>query len=166
MLLRSPGLPRSPWLPSSARLRRRVPALLLAATLWLWPVDAPHAVARPYLAPATPYSAGHRGVDLSAPEGTAVLAPADGVVRFAGWVVDRPVLSVAHAGGVISSYEPVESQLLEGDVVRRGDVIGTLLPDHCRTPCLHLGVRIDGEYVSPLLFLGGQPRAVLLPVRR
>ena len=150
----------------SPLLRRRVPALLLAATLWLWPVDAPHFVARPYLAPATPYSAGHRGVDLSAPEGTAVLAPADGVVHFAGWVVDRPVLSVVHAGGVLSSYEPVESTLSEGDVVRRGDVIGRLLPGHCRTPCLHLGVRIDGQYVSPLLFLGGQPRAVLLPVRR
>jgi murein DD-endopeptidase MepM/ murein hydrolase activator NlpD len=157
---------------------RRVSALLLAASLWLWPVTGPHAVARAYLAPATPYSAGHRGVDLRAAEGgpdgtaagtavgTAVLAPADGVVRFAGWVVDRPVLSVTHADGVISSYEPVESVLSEGDHVRRGDVICTLLPGHCRSPCLHLGVRIDGEYVSPLLFLGGQPRAVLLPVRR
>jgi len=147
-------------------LLRRVPVALLAASLWLWPVAAPHAVARPYLAPATPYSAGHRGVDLRAESGASVLAPADGVVRFAGWVVDRPVLSLVHSGGVLSSYEPVESALEEGDVVHRGDVIGTLLPGHCRTPCLHLGVRIDGEYVSPLLFLGGQPRAVLLPVRR
>ena len=147
-------------------LLRRLPALLLAGTLWLWPVDAPHAVARPYLAPATPYSAGHRGVDLTAEEGAAVLAPTDGVVQFAGWVVDRPVLSISHPGGLLSSYEPVETSLEEGDVVHRGDVIGTLLPGHCRAPCLHLGVRIDGEYVSPLLFLGGQPRAVLLPVRR
>ena len=105
-------------------------------------------------------------MDLRAGAGDEVLAPADGVVHFAGWVVDRPVLSLAHGDGVISSYEPVESVLAEGYVVRRGDVIGTLLPGHCRTPCLHLGVRIDGEYVSPLLFLGGQPRAVLLPVRR
>jgi hypothetical protein len=28
---------------------------------------------------------------------------------------------------------------------------------------VHFGVRIDGEYVSPFLFLGGIPRAVLLP---
>ena len=147
-------------------LLRRIPLLLLAVSLWLWPVAGPHAVARPYLAPATPYSTGHRGVDLGAAEGASVLAPADGVVRFAGWVVDRPVLSVTHAGGVVTSYEPVESVLTEGAVVRRGDVIGTLLAGHCRSPCLHLGVRIEGEYVSPLLFLGGQPRAVLLPVRR
>ena len=146
-------------------LLRRLPLLLLAASLWLWPVAAPHAVARPYLAPATPYSAGHRGVDLASAAGATVLAPADGVVRFSGWVVDRPVLSVTHADGVVSSYEPVESTLAEGDVVHRGDLIGTLLAGHCRAPCLHLGVRIDGEYVSPLLFLGGQPRAVLLPVR-
>jgi murein DD-endopeptidase MepM/ murein hydrolase activator NlpD len=146
-------------------LRRRLPALMLAASLWLWPVAGTHAVVRPFLAPATPYSAGHRGVDLAAEEGAAVLAPADGVVRFSGWVVDRPVLSIDHGAGVISSYEPVESDLVAGDAVRRGDVIGTLLPGHCRSPCLHLGVRVDGGYVSPLLFLGGQPRAVLLPGR-
>jgi murein DD-endopeptidase MepM/ murein hydrolase activator NlpD len=150
----------------AGRVGRRLPVLLLAASLWLWPVAGAHAVARPYLAPATPYSAGHRGVDLRAEEGAEVLAPADGVVRFAGWIVDRPVLSVTHAGGVVSSYEPVESALAEGDVVRRGDVLGTLVAGHCREPCLHLGVRIDGQYVSPLLLLGGQPRAVLLPVRR
>src|SRR5690348_3377903 len=103
-------------------LRRRLPALMLAASLWLWPVAGTHAVARPFLAPATQYSSGHRGVDLAADEGAAVFAPADGVVRFSGWVVDRPVLSIDHGGGVISSYEPVASTLVAGDAVRRGDV--------------------------------------------
>lgn len=142
-------------------------AIALTATFWSWPLAVPHPIVKPYLAPATPYTSGHRGIDISAAAGAGaqVIAPDGGVVRFAGFVVDRPVLSIDHGGGVISSYEPVESELVVGDIVRRGDVVGALLTGHCTSTCLHLGVRVDGQYVSPLLFLGGQPRAVLLPLR-
>ena len=132
---------------------------------WLWPVGPPHAIARPFVAPATPYGAGHRGIDIRAPSGSVVRAPADGVVFFTGFVVDRPVLSIAHAGGVLSSFEPVVASVAAGDHVRRGQVIGTLLAGHCSSTCLHLGARVAGQYVNPLLFLGEVPRAVLLPVR-
>ena len=101
-------------------------ALALLAPPWNWPVDPPHVVVRPYLAPESPYAAGHRGVDLAAPGGV-VYAPADGVVHFAGTVVDRPVLSIEHPGGFLSSYEPVTSSLSKGDPVTRGQPIGELL---------------------------------------
>lgn len=148
---------------------RRLAALLLTTGLlgapWFWPLPAPHQVVRPYLAPATPYAAGHRGVDLAAADGDEVRAPDDGVVHFAGVIADRPVLSIEHTSGVLTSFEPLESSLVEGDAVRRGQVIGVVRPGHCREPCLHFGARIAGEYVSPLIFLSGQPRAVLLPTR-
>ncbi len=92
-----------------------------------------------------------------------MLAPADGIVHFAGFVVDRPVLSLEHVDGVLSGYEPVQTSLVAGDRVSRGQVIGTLLPGHCASACLHLGVRVDGEYVNPLLFLGGVGWSVLYP---
>lgn len=134
---------------------------------WNWPVSGAHALARPYVAPAGPYGSGHRGLDIRAPLGTPlgtpVLAPADGVVHFAGVVVDRPVLSLEHADGVLSSFEPVQTTLVAGDRVSRGQVIGTLLPGHCASPCLHLGVRVGGKYVNPLLFLGGVGWSVLYP---
>jgi murein DD-endopeptidase MepM/ murein hydrolase activator NlpD len=133
---------------------------------WAWPVPAPHAIARPFIAPDGPYGPGHRGVDLRAPAGTQVRAPAAGVVHFAGFVVDRPVVSLRHAGGVLSSFEPVDAVVAEGERVRRGQVIGILVAGHCSSPCLHLGARVDGVYVNPLRFLGGVPSAVLLPVRR
>jgi murein DD-endopeptidase MepM/ murein hydrolase activator NlpD len=135
-----------------------------ASGAWLWPVAAPHPIVRPFVAPATPYSSGHRGIDIGSP-GTEVRAPAAGVVSFAGVVVDRPVLSIRHPGGVVSSYEPVMSELAVGDAVSAGQVVGTLLPGHCAELCLHFGVRVDGQYVSPLAFLGGIPRSVLLPTR-
>jgi murein DD-endopeptidase MepM/ murein hydrolase activator NlpD len=137
-----------------------------AAAIWTWPVAPPHPVVRAYLAPPTPYGAGHRGIDIGTAEGSPVLAPDDGVVHFAGVVVDRPVLSIEHAGGVLSSFEPVTTTLHAGDAVHRGEVIGTLVAGHCSaTACLHLGARVDGEYVNPLVFLGGVPHAVLYPTR-
>jgi murein DD-endopeptidase MepM/ murein hydrolase activator NlpD len=131
---------------------------------WSWPVSGAHALARPYIAPAGPYAPGHRGVDIRAPVGADVLAPADGIVHFAGFVVDRPVLSLEHADGALSSFEPVQTTLVVGDRVSRGQVIGTLLPGHCASACLHLGARVDGEYVNPLLFLGGVGWSVLYPL--
>lgn len=131
---------------------------------WRWPLEPPHAIIRPFIAPENRYSAGHRGIDIFA-SSPVVLAPADGVVHFAGFVVDRPVLSIRHPGGLLSSYEPVETELSVGDPVRRGQPLGTLLPGHCSTLCLHFGVRHNGEYVSPLNFLGWIPRSILLPRR-
>lgn len=158
-----------------------------AAPRWVWPLAPPHVVSRPFIAPATTYGAGHRGIDIridsrsglgedpglgaGARLGAEVMAPADGVVHFVGTVVDRPVLSLRHPGGLISSFEPVESDLVTGQPVSAADVIGLVrvgaaTPAHCPTPCLHFGVRVHGEYVSPLNFLGGIARSVLLPTRQ
>lgn len=136
-----------------------------AAALWEWPLAPPHVVLRPFIAPATRYSPGHRGIDVAAPIGTDVLSPASGVVHYSGVVVDRPVISIRHGDGLISSFEPVESELTEGSVVDAGSVIGTVMAGHCTAPCVHFGVRRHGEYVSPLNYLGGIPPSVLLPTR-
>lgn len=131
---------------------------------WNWPLEPPHTITAPYRAPATPYAAGHRGIDLSARSDRPVLAPADGVVSFVGVVVDRPVLAIAHSDNLVSSFEPVLASVVVGDQVVTGQRVGTIATGgHCLA-CLHFGVRRHGEYVSPLLLLGGVPRAVLLPL--
>ncbi len=136
------------------------------AASWAWPVDPPRVVLRPFLLPPEPWQPGHRGVDLAAPDGV-LRAPADGVVRFAGWVVDRPVLSIDHGDGVVSSYEPVDAVVAVGERVAAGQILGAVEPGHCASArCVHLGVRVDGEYQNPLLWIGGGQRPVLLPTRR
>jgi murein DD-endopeptidase MepM/ murein hydrolase activator NlpD len=135
-----------------------------ASTAWVWPVSGPRVVLRAFVAPSTAYGPGHRGVDLSATaHGVDVVAVMSGVVHFAGVVVDRPVITVRQ-GQVLATVEPVEPLVSEGDVVQAGDIIGVLQPGHCARACVHLGVRVAGEYVSPLLWLGGLQRAVLLPM--
>lgn len=131
---------------------------------WQWPLPS-HVLTGAYAAPATRYAAGHRGIDLEALPGAVVTAPDDAVVRFSGAVVDRPVLTLDHGGGVLSSYEPVMSDLQAGAVVGRGGVVGVVAAGgHCDKACLHVGVRVDGGYVSPLRFFGRVPPAVLLPL--
>ena len=131
---------------------------------WMWPVDGPRVVERPFVAPPTPYDAGHRGVDLRAPGlGATVRAATGGTVHFAGRVVDRGVVTI-RSGLLLVTVEPVTATVAVGDVVEAGDPIGALEAGHCAGPCVHLGVREAGVYVSPLRWLGGLRRAVLLPL--
>jgi len=132
---------------------------------WTWPVDPPHELLQTFAAPATAYGAGHRGIDVVALPGSPVRAAADGVVSFAGVVVDRPVLSIQHADDLLSSVEPVTATVSVGDRVRAGQVVGVVAAGaHCDQRCVHLGVRRHGQYISPMFFFGGLARAVLLPL--
>ncbi|MDJ1372005.1 M23 family metallopeptidase [Gulosibacter molinativorax] len=133
--------------------------------IWSWPLEPVPDVTRPFDLPH-PYGAGHRGVDLNAATGAPVLAPDDGIVHFVGWVVDRPVLSIAHPNGLLSSFEPITALVAKGDAVARGQVIGHVAEDPAHSPSggLHLGARDGDAYIDPLALLGAVPRAVLLPL--
>ena len=92
-------------------------------------------------------------------------SPADGVVTFAGVVVDRPVLTLDVGDDLLVSFEPLEAAVVMGQGVARGEVIGRVSQGgHCGAECLHVGVRLRGAYISPLLFFDRVPRAVLLPL--
>lgn len=139
-------------------------AALSLADAWTWPLPGAHVIVAPYRAPAHAYGPGHRGVDLAAVKGTTVVAPADGVVAFRGVVVDRALLTIRHADGLVSTLEPLESPLSPGDAVSAGDEVGIVgLGGHSAPGTVHLGVRLNGDYINPLLLFGKVPRAVLLP---
>jgi murein DD-endopeptidase MepM/ murein hydrolase activator NlpD len=128
---------------------------------WEWPVAG--LVLRPYEQPAHAYGAGHRGIDILA-SGRIVTAPDDGVVVFSGTVADRPLVTIDHGEGIVSTLEPVVAAPAPGTTVRAGDPIGQLTTGgHARPGALHLGAREDGEYINPLRLLAEVPRAVLLP---
>ena len=115
-----------------------------------------------YDLPNGKYQAGHRGIDLPADPGTRVRAPTDGVVSYVGTVVDRPVLTIRTSDGTLLSLEPVLSAVQLGDPVISGQDLGrTAAGGHCLSACLHLGVRVNDEYVNPLRYFRG--RATLVP---
>lgn len=153
--------------PAAAHTRSASGAGNETARSWGWPVSPPHQLIRPFEAPATAYAAGHRGIDVASEPGAPVLAAADGVVSFSGVVVDRPVLSVRHVGGLVSSVEPVTASVVSGDEVAAGQTVGVVASGgHCDRRCVHVGVRLYGEYVNPLALVASIERAVLLPLGR
>jgi murein DD-endopeptidase MepM/ murein hydrolase activator NlpD len=134
--------------------------------LWTSPLGDPPHVSRPFDAPDTPYGPGHRGADLVGRPGSPVAAAGDGVVAFAGMVAGRPVVSVDHAEGLRTTYEPVDPSVGAGTRVSRGTVLGVLVSGHAGCPvaaCLHWGLRRGGTYLDPLQLLR-PPRIRLLPL--
>jgi murein DD-endopeptidase MepM/ murein hydrolase activator NlpD len=120
-----------------------------------WPLHGLAAMQRGFAPPALAWASGHRGVDLVAKPGAAVLAAASGTVSFAGSIGGKPVVSIDH-GTVRTTYEPVITALRVGEAVALGQRIGVLgTGGHCRG-CLHWGLRDGNRYLDPLLLLGGR----------
>ncbi len=98
----------------------------------------------------------HKGVDISAPAGTAVRVTADGIVVFAGFDGGYGRLVVVnHGSGIQTAYAHLSRFFAHvGDEVRRGDVIGAVGTTGRSTgPHLHYEVRIGGGPVNPYRYL-------------
>ncbi|AFC49944.1 M23 peptidase domain-containing protein [Mycobacterium intracellulare MOTT-02] len=129
-----------------------------------WPLRPPPAVTRAFDAPVQDWHPGHRGVDLAGAAGQPVYAAGAATVVFAGLLAGRPVVSLAHPGGLRTSYEPVRAAVRAGQSVAAGTVIGTLMAGHpgCRAAaCLHWGAMwgpaSGAHYVDPLGLLRSTP---------
>jgi murein DD-endopeptidase MepM/ murein hydrolase activator NlpD len=147
-------------------VRRLVPPIAFAAVLvaavppafaageWIWPVSGP--VLRAFDPPDSPFGSGHRGIDIAAPAGSVAVAPAEGMVSFAGPVGGRLFVTVDHGGGLESTLSWVaELEVRRGDVVEAGQPLARTGGGHAGdlVPNLHFGVRLDGVYVDPFDYL-------------
>ena len=129
-----------------------------------WPLRPRPAVLREFNAPSPNWQRGHRGVDLAGVPGQTVYAARQGTVVFAGELAGRPVVSVAHPGGLRTSYEPVIAAVAPGRLVATGSPLGELAAGHdgCPAPaCLHWGAMwgpaANADYVDPLGLLATTP---------
>jgi len=146
------------------------PTKVASVSGWQLPFDSPHRLVRQYLQPTSDYSAGHRGVDYAISLDEPLATPADGVISVAKHLVDRSLIVITHAGGFVSELEPACSSLAVGMTVLKGETIGAACkPDatykqHCvQDACLHLSLRLNGKYLSPLALIGGLNPSRLLP---
>ena len=129
-----------------------------------WPLRPPPAVVRGFDAPSPDWHPGHRGVDLSGAPGQPVYATGNATVVFAGMLAGRPVVSLAHPGGLHTSYEPVRAAVRVGQPVTAQTVLGELVAGHagCRAAaCLHWGAMwgpaSGARYVDPVGLLKSTP---------
>lgn len=127
-------------------------------------------------APTAGASTYHKGVDIPAPEGTKLVASCDGEITFTGFLGGGGyTITLTTEDGLKISYCHVSPDYIvfKGDLIEQGQVIGTVGPKYvygvagniykdadgrptngATTGChLHLGFRLDGEYVNPLDYL-------------
>lgn len=114
------------------------------------PVDAP--IAASFIPPESDYGSGHRGVDYRVPVGTQVRAVAPGIVSFAGSVAGVLAVTIDHGSGIESTYTGLSRvDVSEGERVDGGRYVGASGGVH-GAPGLHLGAKVNGEYVDPSSF--------------
>lgn len=123
---------------------------------WVRPSNRLGRVLRPYgqynvdgiLMPRT-------GVDLACPEGTNLVSPANGVVRYLGSMDGFGLLVIIEHGGgyatVMSPFDPDGMKVVTGQAVLRGDPVGrTGRPiDYEDDPHLHLELRRNDKAIKP-----------------
>lgn len=119
--------------------------------------------------PPEPWLPGHRGVDLAAGADLPITAAGPGTVVFADDLAGRGVVSIVHANGLRTTYEPVEPLVAAGETVTAGQTIGHLQTGHASCPgqvCLHLGLKRGPLYLDPMLLFGmGKVRLLPRPGR-
>jgi murein DD-endopeptidase MepM/ murein hydrolase activator NlpD len=131
---------------------------VLLAIPCLWPVLG--RVSSPFGDFRVNFSSGgtrpHMGVDIAAPMGTPVLAPADGIVTFAGRESEYGLLvSIDHGYGFTTMFGHLSKMNVRpGERVKAGQSVGAVGASGSATgPHLHYEVRIQGKPVNPSLYL-------------
>ena len=144
-----------------------------------WPIPGYTAISSQFgkrNAPTSGASTSHKGVDIPAPEGTTLLATCDGEITFIGFLGGGGyTITITTENGIKISYCHVSPNYIIaiGNKIEQGQVIGNVGPKYvygvvgnnykdasgrptngATTGChLHIGFRINNEYVNPLDYL-------------
>ncbi len=98
----------------------------------------------------------HKGIDIAAPTGTPIIAPASGTVtKISTNGAYGKAIEITHGSGISTKYAHMHSFNVEkGDKVSRYDVIGTVGSTGRSTgPHLHYEVRLNGVATNPELYI-------------
>jgi len=98
----------------------------------------------------------HSGLDIGAPQGTPVRAPAHALVlRTGDYHFNGQTVFLDHGHGLVTMYCHLSSiAVREGQVVERGQMLGAVgATGRVTGPHLHWSVNLNGVMVDPLLFL-------------
>ncbi len=98
----------------------------------------------------------HEGIDVGAPYGTAITAPADGIVTFSGEKAGfGKFVQVDHGFGIETIYAHNQSlHVRNGQKIKRGNLLAAVgNTGHSTGPHLHYEVRVNGIAVDPLYFI-------------
>ncbi len=97
----------------------------------------------------------HSGIDIAAPTGTKIMAPADGIIRGTGdYFFNGNTVFIDHGQGLVTMLCHLDRiDAKDGDVVMQGDIVGTVgATGRVTGPHLHLGISLNDVRIEPRLF--------------
>ena len=98
----------------------------------------------------------HSGMDIAAPQGRSVKAPAEARVLFTGNLFfTGNVIYLDHGNGVISLYAHLSKiKVKKGQKVKQGQIIGKVgKTGRVTGPHLHWSIYLNGNAIDPALFI-------------
>jgi murein DD-endopeptidase MepM/ murein hydrolase activator NlpD len=98
----------------------------------------------------------HSGMDIAAPKGQTVLAPADGkVIAIGNYFFNGNTVFIDHGQGLISMFCHLSAiDVKPGDEIKRGEHVGNVgMTGRVTGPHLHWSLSLNNARVDPALFL-------------
>ena len=98
----------------------------------------------------------HKGYDIANHTGTPIVAPADGVITYAGRLGSMGIMvSIDHGHGMVTRYGHLSKTLIKsGEHVKRGEKIALMGNTGRSTgPHLHYEVHLNGMPVNPAKYI-------------
>lgn len=140
-----------------------------------WPIPGYNTITSNFgrrKSPTAGASSFHKGLDIGAPEGTTIIAVTEGTITYTGFLGGGGYTITLSKDNMKISYCHVSPNYMVevGQTVKIGQIIGNVGPkyvygvkgnnyhDSSGKPTngattgthLHIGIRVDGEYVNPL----------------
>ncbi len=142
---------------------------------FVWPIPGYTRISSPFgkrVSPTYGASSFHYGADIPAPQGTKLIAIADGTITFRNFLGAGGYTITLSFGNFKVTYCHVDPNFIVniGDEIKQGQIIGHVGPKNVygvlgnnykdengnptngatTGPHLHLGFRVNDEYVNPL----------------
>ena len=129
----------------------------------LWPCPASKRITSYFGGRESPGGVGstnHKGIDIGAPAGSAIVAALDGTVVKSGYNKARGnYIMIDHGGGIVTVYQHGlnnSKRVSIGDKVKKGQTImGVGSTGYSTGNHLHFEVMVNGRSVDPLNYLKG-----------